>query len=114
MHRILETLQEKFPDCGASRVGRMRRGETCLPRCGPADFVEVARFLHDDPAMAFDHITDICSADYPDDLERFEVIYHFLSLPHSTRIRLKARVTEDDPVIGSITSIWHGAEFYGA
>ena len=73
--------------------------------------VEVARFLHDDPAMAFDHITDICSADYPDDVERFEVIYHFLSLPHRTRIRLKARVTEDHPVIGSITSIWKGANF---
>ena len=27
------------------------------------------------PRLALDHITDICSADYPDDAERFEVIY---------------------------------------
>ena len=61
--------------------------------------------------MAFDHMTDICSADYPDDLERFEVIYHFLSLSHGLRVRIKARVTEDDPTIASITDIWKGADF---
>lgn len=72
---------------------------------------EVAKFLHDDPALAFDHITDICSADYPDDLERFEVIYHFLSLPTGTRIRMKARVPEENPSIASVSHIWKGANF---
>lgn len=72
---------------------------------------EVAKFLHDDPALAFDHITDICSADYPDDLERFEVIYHFLSLPTGTRIRVKARVPEENPSIASVSHIWKGANF---
>src|SRR5437764_14129333 len=68
-------------------------------------------FLHADPGSAFDHITDVCSADYPEDHERFEVIYHLLSLPHRTRIRIKARVTEDDPRIASVTGIWKGANF---
>ena len=77
----------------------------------PEGWHEIAGFLHDDPSMAFDHMTDICSADFPDDLERFEVIYHFLSLPHGTRLRVKARVTEDDPTIPSITDIWKGADF---
>lgn len=72
---------------------------------------EVAQFLHDDPGLAFDHITDICSADYPDDLERFEVIYHFLSLPTGTRIRVKARVPEENPSIASVSHIWKGANF---
>ncbi len=72
---------------------------------------EVAKFLHDDPALAFDHITDICSADYPDDLERFEVIYHFLSLSSGTRIRVKARVPEENPSIASVSHIWKGANF---
>ena len=60
---------------------------------------ELAKFLHDDSRLALDHITDICSADFPDDLERFEVIYQFLSLPHGTRLRVKSRVTEDFPEI---------------
>ncbi len=72
---------------------------------------EVAKFLHGDPALAFDHITDICSADYPDDLERFEVIYHFLSLSSGTRIRMKARVPEENPSIASVSHIWKGANF---
>ena len=63
------------------------------------------------PKPAFDHITDICSVDYPDDPERFEVIYQLLSLPHRRRIRLKARLAEDNPTIASVTDIWKGANF---
>lgn len=110
MHRVLETLQAKFPSAVLSVTEDEKRGDLSA-KVRAKDILEVARYLHDDPGMAFDHITDICSADYPDDVERFEVIYHFLSLPHSTRIRLKARVTEDEPTIGTVTPIWKGAEF---
>jgi len=110
MHRVLETLQERFPSAVLSVTEDEQRGELSA-KIRAKDLVDVARFLHDDPGMAFDHITDICSVDYPDDSDRFEVIYQFLSLPHCTRIRLKARVTEDDPTIGTVTSIWQGANF---
>ena len=73
--------------------------------------LEIATFLHDDPGMAFDHITDVCSADYPDDPDRFEVIYHVLSLPHGTRLRVKARLAEDDLTIASVSGVWKGANF---
>ena len=63
------------------------------------------------PGMAFDHITDVCSADFPDDAERFEVIYHLLSLPHGTAFVMKARLPEDNPTIPSVTGIWKGANF---
>ncbi len=110
MHRVLESLQAKFPSAVLSVTEDEKRGDLSA-KVRAKDILEIARYLHDDPGMAFDHITDICSADYPDDVERFEVIYHFLSLPHSTRIRLKARVTEDEPTIGTVTPIWKGAEF---
>ena len=110
MHRVLEALQKKFPSAVLSVTEDEQRGDLSA-KVRAKNIVEVAHFLHDDPGMAFDHITDICSADYPDDLERFEVIYHFLSLPHSTRIRIKARVTEEEPSIGTVTSVWRGADF---
>ena len=110
MHRVLETLQSRFPEAVLAVREDARLGDLSA-QVRAADIVDVTRFLHDDPGMAFDHITDICSADYPDESERFEVIYHFLSLAHCTRIRLKARVREENPVIGSITSIWKGANF---
>jgi len=110
MHRVLETLHERFPEAVLSVREDPQRGDLSA-QVRAQDLVDVARFLHDDPGMAFDHVTDICSADYPDDLERFEVIYHFLSLPHHTRICLKARLLEDNPTIGTVTSIWKGANF---
>jgi len=110
MHPLLETLKTKFPEAVQAVYEDGPRAELAV-RVSAGRITEVARFLHDDPSAAFDHITDVCSADYPDDPERFEVIYHFLSLPHGTRIRVKARVTEDDPSIASVTGIWRGADF---
>jgi NADH-quinone oxidoreductase subunit C len=39
---------------------------------------DVAQFLRDDPAMDFDYIVHVSSVDWPDDEERFEVVYSFL------------------------------------
>ena len=39
---------------------------------------EVAQFLHDDPGMDFDYIVHVSSVDWPDDEERFEVVYEVL------------------------------------
>ncbi len=110
MHPLLETLKTKFPEAVLSVHEDQARGDLSV-RVAASRILEVARFLHDDPSAAFDHITDVCSADYPEDPERFEVIYHFLSLPHGRRIKVKARVLEDDPAIDSVTSIWQGANF---
>ena len=110
MHRVLETLQNTFPSTVLSISEDPSRSEM-IAQVQPEGWHDIAKFLHDDPSMAFDHMTDICSADYPDDLERFEVIYHFLSLPHGRRIRVKARLNEEDPSIASITDIWKGADF---
>ena len=73
--------------------------------------VPLCRYLHDDSEMLFDHITDICSLDFPEDEERFAVVYHFYSIPKNHRIRLKTRVSEEECAIDSITSIWKGANF---
>src|SRR6185295_3679481 len=110
MHPLLETLKAGFPEAVLAVHEDKARGELSV-QIRSDGILDVAKFLHGDPEMEFDHITDICSADYPDDLERFEVIYHFLSLRHGTRIRVKARVTEDDPTIASVTGIWKGAGF---
>ena len=110
MQPLLESLMTAFPDAVLSVEADTERDEISA-RVAPGRIVDVAKWLHDTPEAAFDHITDICSADYPDDRERFEVIYQLLSLPHRRRIRLKARLTEDDPTIASVTDIWKGANF---
>ena len=110
MQTLVETLLKKFPDAVRSVDVDTARSELAV-HVAASRIVEVARFLHEAPEADFDHMTDICSADYPEDEDRFEVIYHLLSLSHGKRIRLKARVSEGHPSIASVTGIWRGAEF---
>ena len=73
--------------------------------------LEVLKFLRDDPRMQFTCIIDICGADYPGRAERFDVVYHLLSVTRNERIRVKLRTGEDQPV-KSCVDIFPGANWY--
>ena len=77
---------------------------------------DICRYVHDEPALAMDHLTDLTAVDYsryPDDAgPRFEVVYNLISTAHRHRIRLKARVPEEDPRIASVTSVWNTANWH--
>jgi NADH:ubiquinone oxidoreductase subunit C len=51
----------------------------------------LARHLKDDPALDFKLLLDVCGVDYPAREERFEVVYHLMSLTHGHRIRPRCR-----------------------
>lgn len=110
MQALLDSLKTKFPGAILETRVDAARGETAVS-VAAAHLVDIARYLHDAPEGAFDHLTDICSVDYPEDQLRFEVVYHLHSLPLQQRLRLKTRIAEDDPTIASVTGIWKGAEF---
>ena len=48
--------------------------------------------------FGFQQCMDVCGADYPDRAERFEVVYHLLSLTRNARIRVKVATDEVQPV----------------
>jgi NADH dehydrogenase I D subunit len=105
---ILDRLRERFPDAVLS-VDSYRGDATVSVH---ADSVlDVARFIKDDPALAFDMPLDITAVDYLGQQPRFEVVYHFYSTAHQQRLRVKARVPEQDPSIPSVTSVWLGANW---
>jgi len=108
MHSIAEKIKERFPDEFVE--AREHRGQLAV-MVKKGRIVEICRFLHDDQDLAFNHITDVTAVDYPNDEERFEVVYHFYSIPKNQRIRLKARVREEDCAIDSVSGIWQGANF---
>ena len=72
MHPFLESIVAKFPEAVISAEQDPVRGDLWA-QVKVDQWRHVAQFLHDDPRLALDHITDICSADFPDDAERFEV-----------------------------------------
>jgi NADH-quinone oxidoreductase subunit C len=77
----------------------------------PSDLPEIVTFLRDDARCLFTCFIDLCGVDYPNRLERFEVVTHLLSPRHNTRIRVKVSTEEDEPV-PSITAIYPGADWF--
>lgn len=63
-------------------------------RVAPEAIVHVLTFLRDDEACRFQQLIDVCGVDYPGRQNRFDVVYHLLSLRHNIRIRLKVAANE--------------------
>ncbi len=86
------------------------KGELTL-YAGRDHVLKVLKFLRDDPECQFRQLVDICGADYPERAERFEVVYHMLSLSQNNRVRVKISATEDVPV-PSATALFSSANWY--
>ena len=65
--------------------------------------VEAAKTLRDE--FGYQQLMEIAGADYPERPERFEVNYHFLSVTHNHRVRLKV-LTDEDAAVPSLTGLW--------
>ncbi|WP_062233491.1 NADH-quinone oxidoreductase subunit C [Aureimonas sp. N4] len=77
----------------------------------PSDVLDVVTFLRDHPQCQFKNFIDVAGVDYPNRVDRFEVVYHFLSPYLNQRIRVKVTTNEDRPV-PSITGIFPGADWF--
>jgi len=53
----------------------------------------------------YQQLMEIAGVDYPSRPERFEVVYHLLSLTRNHRIRVRVTTDEDKPV-PSVTGLW--------
>lgn len=73
-----------------------------------SSFVE---FLKTDPACKFSSLVDITAVDHPDRVQRFEMIYHFLSMYTNARVRVKVVVGEED-MVPSIHTIHPSANWF--
>jgi NADH-quinone oxidoreductase subunit C len=68
-------------------------------------------FLKTDPACKFSSLVDITAVDYPERADRFDVVYHFLSMYTNARIRVRVAVGEDD-MVPSIHTIHSSANWF--
>ena len=108
MQQLVRRVQESFA-AGVVHVTEWR-GDVAVTVA--RDRVrEVAQFLRDEPGMDFDYVVHVSSVDWPDDEERFEVVWEFYSIRKRHRIRLKTRVSESDCVVDSLSDLWKGADF---
>jgi len=75
------------------------------------DITKVIKFLRDDPTCHFSCFVDLCGVDYPERENRFEVVYHLLSLHQNLRIRVKIATDPSTPV-PSIVELFPGANWF--
>jgi len=108
MHDIALKIKEACPE--AFIADKEAFGELTVT-VGRDHVFAVCRLLIEDPALDFDMLTDVCSVDFPNETPRFEMVYQFYSLERNHRLRIKARVPEDDCRIDSLCALWQSANF---
>jgi NADH-quinone oxidoreductase subunit C len=85
-------------------------GELTVVVSRPA-IARALRLLRDDPDFRFTVLVDVCGADWPEREQRFDVVYHLLSLTQNQRLRVKVMTDEDTPV-PSVTGVFSSAGWY--
>lgn len=77
---------------------------------GPEHIVEALRRVKDD--LKFERLSTVTGVDrYPEE-PRFEVVYHLQSIAGKQRLRLKARLSGQNPEIESACGVYRSANWY--
>lgn len=115
----MATLDENLKDLGEHITGalgeavdgfRIAFGELTLD-VHRDRLLQVMTFLRDDPSCRFIFLADVCGADYPSRIERFDVVYHLLSPSQNQRVRVTVRTDEQTPV-PSVNDIFPAANWF--
>ncbi|MBM3518137.1 MAG: NADH-quinone oxidoreductase subunit C [Alphaproteobacteria bacterium] len=112
MDETLRELKEYLAGVlGAALVdATIVRGELTL-RVKRNTVVRVLTLLRDDANCQFQQLMDVCGVDYPERAERFEVVYHLLSLKNNLRIRVKVD-TDAETAVPSVTGVHAAANWF--
>jgi len=73
--------------------------------------VRVLTFLRDDANCHFQQLMDVCGVDHPERDQRFDVVYHLLSLTMNRRVRVKLETDEEHPV-PTVTGVYNAANWF--
>ncbi len=105
---FLDLVGQQFaPSTGIESHG-VQHGVLVL-QLDPAALLPVATRLKSE--FAFDLFLDVTAVDWPDDALRFEVVHHFYSTTHKVRVRLKTRVSANDPTVDTLKSLFGSAGY---
>lgn len=106
----IDIVKSKYP--GIIIDSHSFRGEQTIT-IKKESVLELFKFLRDDPKLNFKFLMDLTAVDYLNRKDtRFEVVYHFYSLKHNGRLRIKIPVSEDDCTMNSVSSLWETANWY--
>jgi NADH-quinone oxidoreductase subunit C len=67
--------------------------------------------LKNDPETQFDVLIDVTAVDYPSRMDRFDVVYHLLSMRDNRRVRIKL-VAAEGALVPTATTVYRAAGWY--
>jgi len=105
--KTLKVLKERFQDKIIETSAHFGDDTLLIEK---DSFLEIMTFLKGKP-WEYNMLLDLTCVDFLGQEPRFEMVYHLLSLPKNHRLRLKVRLSEKDPAIDSLTSMWENANW---
>ena len=105
--RIIEVIKEKYED---QVLGIASPYDFLTVSLKQEKIVEIIQYLYDHPETEFQFLTTLCGIHYPEQ-NSIAVMYQLHNMPTNFRIRLKIFLPESNPVTGTITSIFTGANW---
>jgi NADH-quinone oxidoreductase subunit C len=135
---LVDILGEALADQGCETITNLGEITLIVPSERLAD---VAWILRDHPQLRFEQLIDLCGVDYAaygksewateeasttgfgrgvdrdqelavDDPKRFAVVYHFLSLVHNRRLRMRVYAGGAQPMVDSVVPVWAAANWF--
>jgi NADH-quinone oxidoreductase subunit C len=107
---VAAALQRAHPQALGEVVEALGETTIIVPR---EEIVAACTFLKTAPGCEFNFLADLCGFDRgPEDDPRFEVNYHLFSTTKYHRVRLKVILSEDDPHVPTVSTIWRTADWH--
>jgi NADH-quinone oxidoreductase subunit C len=103
--QILERVKTKFGD-RIQEVSDKKPDPFAV--IDPKSIVEVGRFMHDDPELAMDCLSNESGVDYKD---RVEVVYHLFSYKQRHGTVLKVKLPRENPSVPTLEVVWKSANW---
>ena len=108
LHEYVESLRTEDASWIVDVVDAHGEVTAIVPRESIVDVCWVLKTKY-----GFDLLADLCGADRgPEEEPRFEVNYHVFSTKHYSRLRLKVLLSEDDPKVTTVTTVWKTANWH--
>ncbi len=106
---LLQEIVQKVQECSLESVS-IEKEELVLIGI-PSEIPELIGFLKKNSECQFTTLIDITAVDYPGRENRFDVVYHLLSMNLNHRVRVKVQIDEG-VVVPSLVNLFPSANWF--
>ena len=103
-----QTLEQARSRLAEQGVEAATASDALVVTVAAAAVLDTARRL---ARCGFDLLLDVSAVDWPERAPRFDVVYHFYSTEAFIRVRMKTRVSAEEPVVDSLIPLYGSARF---